>query len=105
MAQVTEIRLVDDLDGGNADESVDFTVDNKRYQWISARRTLPGYARSSHLSSPPHAVPAAPRLLAPGTARSLPARPAQVSIQPVSPELITGRSMTSGSRRGSGGCG
>ncbi len=32
MAQVTKIRLVDDLDGGNADESVDFTVDNKRYQ-------------------------------------------------------------------------
>ena len=32
MAQVTEVRLVDDLDGGNADESVDFTVDNKRYQ-------------------------------------------------------------------------
>ena len=32
MAQVTKIRLVDDLDGGNADESVDFTVDNNRYQ-------------------------------------------------------------------------
>jgi hypothetical protein len=32
MAQVTEVRLVDDLDGGDADESVDFTVDNKRYQ-------------------------------------------------------------------------
>ena len=32
MAQVTDVRLVDDLDGGNADESVDFTVDNKRYQ-------------------------------------------------------------------------
>ena len=32
MAQVTAVRLVDDLDGGHADESVDFTVDNKRYQ-------------------------------------------------------------------------
>ena len=32
MAQVTKVRLVDDLDGGDADESVDFTVDNKRYQ-------------------------------------------------------------------------
>ena len=32
MAQVTKIRLVDDLDGGHADESVDFTVDNNRYQ-------------------------------------------------------------------------
>jgi hypothetical protein len=32
MAQVTETRLVDDLDGGNADESVNFTVDNNRYQ-------------------------------------------------------------------------
>jgi hypothetical protein len=32
MAQFTEVRLIDDLDGGNADESVDFTVDNNRYQ-------------------------------------------------------------------------
>ena len=32
MAQVTETRLIDDLDGGNADESVNFTVDNNRYQ-------------------------------------------------------------------------
>src|SRR4029078_4855546 len=32
MAQVTAVRLVDDLDGGHADESVEFTVDNKRYQ-------------------------------------------------------------------------
>jgi hypothetical protein len=32
MAQATRVRLVDDLDGGNADESIDFTVDNKRYQ-------------------------------------------------------------------------
>ena len=32
MAQVTEVRLVDDLDGGHADESVDFAVDNKHYQ-------------------------------------------------------------------------
>ena len=32
MAPVTQVRLIDDLDGGDADESVDFTVDNKRYQ-------------------------------------------------------------------------
>ena len=32
MAQVTKTRLVDDLDGGSADESVDFTIDNNRYQ-------------------------------------------------------------------------
>jgi len=32
MAQVSKIRLVDDLDGGSADESVDFTIDNNRYQ-------------------------------------------------------------------------
>ena len=32
MAQVTKIRLVDDLDGGNAHESVDFTIDNNSYQ-------------------------------------------------------------------------
>ena len=38
MAQVTEIRLVDDLDGGNADESVDFTVDNNRYQMDLSER-------------------------------------------------------------------
>ena len=38
MAQVTETRLVDDLDGGNADESVDFTVDNNRYQMDLSER-------------------------------------------------------------------
>lgn len=32
MAQVTEVRLVDDLDGGTADESVDFAIDNKHYE-------------------------------------------------------------------------
>ncbi len=32
MAQVTEVRLVDDLDGGTADEAVDFAIDNKHYQ-------------------------------------------------------------------------
>lgn len=32
MAQVTEVRLVDDLDGGAADESVDFAIDNKHYE-------------------------------------------------------------------------
>ncbi|HEY0814584.1 MAG TPA: Lsr2 family protein [Pseudonocardia sp.] len=32
MAQVTEVRLVDDLDGGTADESVEFAIDNKHYE-------------------------------------------------------------------------
>ena len=32
MAQVTAIRLVDDLDGGAADESVIFAIDNKHYE-------------------------------------------------------------------------
>ncbi len=32
MARVTEVRLVDDLDGGTADEAVDFAIDNKHYQ-------------------------------------------------------------------------
>ncbi len=32
MAQVTEVRLVDDLDGGSADESVAFAIDNKHYE-------------------------------------------------------------------------
>jgi hypothetical protein len=31
MAQVTEVRLVDDLDGGEADETVGFAVDGKDY--------------------------------------------------------------------------
>src|SRR6187549_1396031 len=38
MAQVTAVRLVDDLDGGHADESVEFTVDNKRYQMDLSER-------------------------------------------------------------------
>jgi hypothetical protein len=32
MAQVTEVRLVDDLDGGSADESVAFAIDSKHYE-------------------------------------------------------------------------
>lgn len=32
MAQVTEVRLVDDLDGGTADESVVFAIDNRHYE-------------------------------------------------------------------------
>jgi hypothetical protein len=32
MAQVTEVRLVDDLDGGAADVSVDFAIDNRHYE-------------------------------------------------------------------------
>ena len=29
MAQVTKVRLVDDIDGSDADESVSFTIDGK----------------------------------------------------------------------------
>lgn len=32
MAQVTEVRLVDDLDGGTADESVVFAIDSRHYE-------------------------------------------------------------------------
>lgn len=32
MAQVTEVRLVDDLDGSAADESVNFAIDSKQYE-------------------------------------------------------------------------
>lgn len=32
MAQVTEVRLVDDHDGGDAHESLNFTLDNKQYE-------------------------------------------------------------------------
>lgn len=32
MAQIREIRLVDDLDGENADETVEFGIDGKTYE-------------------------------------------------------------------------
>ena len=32
MAQITEVRLVDDLDGGEAAESVAFSIDSKFYE-------------------------------------------------------------------------
>lgn len=32
MAQITEIRLVDDLDGDSADETVEFGIDGRRYE-------------------------------------------------------------------------
>jgi nucleoid-associated protein Lsr2 len=32
MAQITEVRLVDDLDGGDAAESVAFSIDGKSYE-------------------------------------------------------------------------
>ena len=32
MAQVTEVRLVDDLDGGDADETVKFALDGVQYE-------------------------------------------------------------------------
>jgi hypothetical protein len=32
MAQITEVRLVDDLDGGDAAESVAFSIDGKLYE-------------------------------------------------------------------------
>jgi hypothetical protein len=39
MASVTRVRLVDDLDGGEADESVSFTLDGKSFEIdLSAKR-------------------------------------------------------------------
>lgn len=32
MAQITEIRLIDDLDGDSADETVEFGIDGRRYE-------------------------------------------------------------------------
>ena len=32
MAQITEVRLLDDLDGGEAAESVAFSLDGKSYE-------------------------------------------------------------------------
>ena len=76
MAQVTEVRLVDDLDGGDADESVDFTVDNKRYQmdlseknaarlreilapFIAAARRSSGATTPAPAAAPPQPAPPA----------------------------------------------
>lgn len=32
MAQVVTVRLVDDLDGGSADETIEFSIDNTNYE-------------------------------------------------------------------------
>ena len=42
MAQVTKVRLVDDIDGSDADESVSFTIDGKslEIELMEARNNL-----------------------------------------------------------------
>jgi len=76
MAPVTQVRLIDDLDGGDADESVDFTVDNKRYQmdlseknaarlreilapFIAAARRSSGATTPAPAAAPPQPAPPA----------------------------------------------
>ena len=103
MAQVTKIRLVDDLDGGNADESVDFTIDNNSYQ-MDLSETNAGGLREA----PAPFIAAARRAGASTTTRT---RRSTIASRPAGAgkhsarfcrELIAGRLMTSGSRRGSG---
>ena len=85
MAQQTTIMLVDDLDGGEADEQVEFSVDGKAYEidlsaangerlratlapFISGPRAEPGHsgmgARPGHegVRTRPHTVERAQRL-------------------------------------------
>jgi Lsr2 len=78
MAQVTEVRLVDDLDGGAADESVEFAIDSKHYEmdlsekhaaqlrdvlapFIAAARRAGGSAVTRTRRSSPVARPSAAR--------------------------------------------
>jgi len=81
MAQVTEVRLVDDLDGGNADESVDFTVDNKRYQMDLSEKNA---ARLREILAP--FIAAARRASGPATTRS---RRSTIAARPSGPGAET----------------
>lgn len=75
MAQIKEVRLVDDLDGGSADETVEFAIDGRAYEIdlsadnaarlrdalaefvASARKTA---ARTRRASAPAAAAPRRP---------------------------------------------
>jgi len=81
MAQVTEVRLVDDLDGGHADESVDFTVDNKRYQMDLSEKNA---ARLREILAP--FIAAARRAGGPATTRS---RRSTIAARPSGPGAET----------------
>lgn len=79
MAQIREIRLVDDLDGQEAEETVEFGIDGRNYeidlsgananklrdifaQFVGAARRLGGRARrSTATATPAPAAAAAPR--------------------------------------------
>ena len=81
MAQVTRVRLVDDLDGGNADESIDFTVDNKRYQMDLSEKNA---ARLREILAP--FIAAARRASGPATTRS---RRSTIAARPSGPGAET----------------
>ena len=81
MAQVTEVRLVDDLDGGNADESVNFTVDNNRYQMDLSEKNA---ARLREILAP--FIAAARRAGGPATTRS---RRSTIAARPSGPGAET----------------
>jgi len=81
MAQVTEVRLVDDLDGGHAEESVDFTVDNKRYQMDLSEKNA---ARLREILAP--FIAAARRASGPATTRS---RRSTIAARPSGPGAET----------------
>ena len=81
MAQVTAVRLVDDLDGGHADESVEFTVDNKRYQMDLSEKNA---ARLREILAP--FIAAARRASGPATTRS---RRSTIAARPSGPGAET----------------
>ena len=81
MAQVTAVRLVDDLDGGHADESVEFTVDNKRYQMDLSEKNA---ARLREILAP--FIAAARRAGGPATTRS---RRSTIAARPSGPGAET----------------
>ena len=59
MAQIREIRLVDDLDGAVADETVEFGVDGKNYEIDLSTANAEKLRTRSPSSSRPRAVPVA----------------------------------------------
>lgn len=78
MAQIREIRLIDDLDGDTADETVEFSIDGRTYEidlskgnagklrdalasYVAAARRAGGRRRSSSAASAPARRPSIDR--------------------------------------------
>jgi len=76
MASVTEVRLVDDIDGGEADETVAFDLDGKNYEIdlsenhaAKLREVLAPYAAAAGASPHPSSAGADQSGIAPAAAR------------------------------------